>query len=249
MGVFGSWVRLGAGLVYMALSFVVHAVVLLVLLPTRGLRIRSCNVYGWITGRVVTWLSGSRLEVQGREHLDAARPAIYLSNHASVLDIFIGIQLGPMGTCGVAKKEIVYTPFFGQLYWLSGHLMLDRGNRDKAVAAMKRLEEKVSRYGLSIWMFPEGTRSRDGRLLPFKKGVYHLAVGTGLPVVPVVVKGAHKAWETGTLRLTGHPIEVEVLPAIDTSGWGERSSDDVIAELEQVYDAHLPEGQRRQEAE
>lgn len=239
-----SLLRVLVGLIYMASAFVVHLWVLLVLLPFRGLRIRSCNVYGWITGRVIRWLSGSPMTVEGREHLDAGRQAIYISNHASMLDIFIGIQLGPMGTCGVAKKEVVWTPFFGQLYWLSGHLRIDRGNRDKAIAAMKRLADQVARYGLSIWMFPEGTRSRDGRLLPFKKGVYHLALSTGLPVVPVVVQGTHQAWQKGTLALSGAPLHVKVLPPIDTSQWHERSSDEVLQELHGLYVEHLPEDQR-----
>ncbi len=239
-----SWIRLGVGFVYMGLSFVVHATVLVLLMPFRGVRIRSCNVYGWITGRVVTWLSGSPITVLGREHLDPGRPAIYLANHASILDIFTGIMLGPMGVVGVAKKEIVYTPFFGQLYWLSGHLLIDRGRSDRARAAMERLQDTVNHHGLSIWMFPEGTRSRDGRLLPLKKGFVHLAIGTGLPVVPVVHRGAHKAWEKGTTRLTGSPIEIEVLPAIDTSDWADRSTDEIVEEVHAVFAAHLHEDQQ-----
>lgn len=244
MNAVSSALRIAVGLVYMALSFVVHAAVLIVLMPFRGVRIRSCNYYGWITGRVITWLTGSPVTVRGREHLDASRPAIYVSNHTSMLDIFLGIWLGPLGTCGVAKKEVVYTPFFGQLYWLSGHLRIDRGNSAKAVAAMKELERLVERYTLSIWMWPEGTRSRTGRLLPFKKGVYHLAVGTGLPVVPVIVRGAHHAWEKGTLALSGAPIDVEVLPAIETSSWSARDAGEVMQELHDLFVEHLPEDQR-----
>jgi len=244
VNVVSSYLRMALGLVYMALSFVIQATVLIVLFPFRGLRIRSCNYYGWVTGRVITWLSGSQVTVKGQEHLDASRPAIYISNHTSVLDIFLGIWLGPLGTCGVAKKEIVYAPFFGQLYWLSGHLRIDRGNSDKAIAAMKELERLVHKYTLSIWMWPEGTRSRTGRLLPFKKGVYHLAVGTGLPVVPVMVRGAHHAWEKGTYNLSGAPIEIEAMPAIDTSDWSGRDAGEVMQELHDLFAANLPEDQQ-----
>lgn len=231
-------------LVFLAASALVHGVVLLLLMPFRGLRIRSCNVYGWITGRAVLALAGLPWTVEGREHLDPARPAIYVSNHTSSADIFLGIALGPLGVCGVAKKEVVWYPFFGQLYALSGHLLIDRGNSAKAVAAMKRLEALVGRYRLSIWMWPEGTRSKDGRLLPFKKGVWHLAVGTGLPVVPVVVEGAHRAVRKGTVQFTGHPITVRVLPAIDTSDWASQDADTVIAALHAQFVAALPDAQR-----
>lgn len=240
----GGYLKALAGLVYMAVAGTALILALIVLLPSRNLRIRLCNHWGSLTGSLMTWLSGSRVTVEHRERFDGDRPAIYISNHTSVLDIFLGIWLSPEGTVGVAKKEVVYYPFFGQAYFLSGHLMIDRGNRDKAVASMKALVGIVHDYGLSIWMWPEGTRSRTGRLLPFKKGVYHLAVQTGLPVVPVVVKGAHHAWEKGGLDIRGADIHVEVLPAIDTSDWADRDSREVSDELHALFEAHLPEEQR-----
>lgn len=240
----GSTVRVGLGLVFMAGATLVHAVVLLLLLPSRNLRIRSCNLWGWVTGRFMLWISGSTLRVHGREHLDGRRPAIYVSNHTSALDIFIGISQGPLGTVGVAKKEVVFYPFFGQLYWLSGHLRLDRADREKALDAMKELEQLVREHGLSIWMWPEGTRSRDGRLLPFKKGIWHLAVSTGLPVVPVVVAGAQRAWVKGSLAIRPTQIDCTVLPAIDTSGWKDRPMEEVLQELHGMFVAYLPPEQQ-----
>lgn len=239
-----TWLKLLVGLIYMAVASILHAFILLVLLPSRNLRIRSCNYWGWVTGRFCIWLAGCTLTVRGGEHLDSKRPAIYISNHTSAHDIFIGIWQGPVGVVGVAKKEVALTPFFGQLYWLSGHLLLDRGNHEKALAGMRDLADIVKRYGLSIWMWPEGTRSRDGRLLPFKKGLYHLAVQTGLPVVPVVVRGAHKSWAKGTWVIRGVPIEVDVLPAIDTRGWADRDPETCMTELHALFVEHLPEDQR-----
>ncbi|MCB9664691.1 MAG: 1-acyl-sn-glycerol-3-phosphate acyltransferase [Alphaproteobacteria bacterium] len=240
----GSWLRIGVGFVYMAVATVVHGLLMLLLLPWRGVRIRSCNLWGWVTGRFCMWLSGSSLEVHGAGNLSGDRPVIYVSNHTSMLDIFLGIWLAPLGTVGVAKKEVVYYPFFGQLYWLSGHLRLDRGHHGRALEAMRELVRIVARYRLSIWMWPEGTRSRDGRLLPFKKGIWHLACATGLPVVPVVVSGAHQAWEKGSMRLRPTHVTVEVLPAIDTSGWATRDADEVVQELHDLFEARLPPAQR-----
>lgn len=239
-----SFIRVVVGFVVMAVAASLHALVLLVLFPSRNLRIRACNLWGWVVGPFFVWLSGSKVTLTGAEHLDRARPAIYVTNHTSTLDIFIGIGLGPLGTVGVAKREVVYYPFFGQLYWLSGHLRIDRGHRGRAIAAMQELSAVVRRYRLSIWMWPEGTRSRDGRLLPFKKGIYHLAIGTGLPVVPVVIAGAQQTWVKGTMKLRPCDITVDVLPAIDTSTWADQDCDDVIASLRQVFIDALPEAQR-----
>ncbi len=241
---FVSLLRVGIGFVYMVVATVLQGALMLLLLPWRNLRIRSCNYWGWVTGWFCMWISGSRFHVEGAEHLDGKRPAIYISNHTSTLDIFLGIHVSPVGTVGVAKKEVVYYPFFGQLYLLSGHLLLDRGNHARALEAMKTLSTLVRRYGLSIWMWPEGTRSRDGRLKPFKKGIWHLAVSVGLPVVPVVVSGAQTTWKKGTVELVPADVRVQVLPAIDTSSWKDRDPDEVVAELHAIFTAYLPEDQQ-----
>ena len=109
---------------------------------------------------------------------------------------------------------------------------------------MKSLGEIVRRGGLSILISPEGTRSRTGRMLPFKKGFVHLARQTGLPVVPIVISGAHKSWVKNTLTIRGVPVTAEVLPPISTEGWAERENDDVLREVEGVFSAHLPADQR-----
>ncbi|HMV68875.1 MAG TPA: lysophospholipid acyltransferase family protein [Myxococcota bacterium] len=239
-----SLIKMAVGLVYMAASAVVHGLILLALTPSRNLRIRASNYWGWVSGRFCMWLSGSTVTIHGGEHFDGARPAIYISNHTSIHDIFIGIWQAPVGTVGVAKKEVVWLPFFGQLYWMSGHLRIDRGNHERAMASMRDLEDIVRRYRLSIWMWPEGTRARDGRLQPFKKGLYHLAVHTGLPVVPVIVRGAHLAWRKGSFVIRGVPIEVEALPAISTAGWADRDPDVCMEELHALFAQHLPPDQQ-----
>lgn len=239
-----SLLRILAGFLWLLVSAPLHAAVLVLLMPSRLARIRSCNLWGWVNGRVLLWIGGARLQVQGREHLRADRPAIYVSNHTTIHDIFLGIHLGPLGVVGVAKKEVVYYPLFGQLYWLSGHLRIDRGDHGRAVAAMTALAELVRRHRLSIWMWPEGTRSRDGRLLPFRKGIWHLAVETGLPIVPVVVRGGHEAWGKGTLRLRPVTLEVDVLPALDTSDWAGRDKEACVAAVRQVFLDRLPADQQ-----
>jgi 1-acyl-sn-glycerol-3-phosphate acyltransferase len=235
-----SYVRVLIGLVYMSIAAPLQMLLMLLLVPWRGARIRLCNYWGWVSGRFVLWLSGSTVHVHHPERVRADRQVIYVSNHTSVLDIFLGIWISPAGTVGVAKKEVVWYPFFGQLYWLSGHLRIDRGDRGRALAAMDELASIVRRNRLSIWIWPEGTRSRTGRLLPFKKGIYHLALETGLPVQPVVVRGAQRAWGKGGMRIEPTTIEVEVLEPIDTSSWKDRPIEACLEEVHDVFLAALP---------
>jgi 1-acyl-sn-glycerol-3-phosphate acyltransferase len=238
------WLKVVIGLVYMAIAAPLHGVLMVFLLPWRNLRIRACNYWGWVSGRFILLLSGSDVVVAHGERMRADRQVIYVSNHTSVLDIFLGIWLSPVGTVGVAKKEVVWYPFFGQLYFLSGHLLIDRGDHGKAMKAMQELVRIVRTFRLSIWIWPEGTRSRDGRLLPFKKGIYHLAVETGLPVQPVIVKGAHGAWGKGGLDIRETRIDVEVLEPLDTSSWKDRPMEECLQELHGVFLQHLPPEQQ-----
>jgi lysophosphatidate acyltransferase len=245
-----TFVKLSVGFVFMGIGGTFFLLVCLLLLPFRVARIKACNVFGKTVGRAIMWVSGCRLTWKGTEHLDASRPAIYISNHTSSLDVFMGMWLSPMGTVGIAKKEVIYYPFLGQLYLLSGHLRIDRSSPRKAVQSLKDLATYVKDNRLSIFLWPEGTRSRTGRLKrPFKKGFGHLALQTGLPIVPVVVKGAQRSWVKGELKLRASDIEIEVLPPVDTSGWTKRKLAEHLAEVEQMFVDVLPEDQWPEVAE
>lgn len=236
-----AWKCLVAALVVGPLS-VLYMLVCALLLPWRVLRIRVGKLYGTLCGRAVCALAGIRTRVENPERL--AGPAIFVCNHASTVDMWAGMPLAPHGSCGVAKKEIVRVPFFGQAYFLSGHLRLDRGNRERAIASMAEAGRLVRDNDLSIWMWPEGTRSRDGRLRPLKKGFVHLAIATGLPVVPVVFHDAHRLWPGRTLRIAPGELRVEVLPAIETGGWSAETSGLHALQVQSAFQDALGERQK-----
>ena len=235
--------RVITGTLVFALLVALWVPLLVLLLPWRVQRIKACNYFGKVAGSTVMRISGSPLTITGHENLDPDRPAIYISNHTSAADLFIGMWLAPVGTVGIAKKQVVYYPLLGQIYLLSGHLRIDRGNSASAVESLRKLSEIVRNNGLSIYMWPEGTRS-VGPLLPFKKGIVHLAIQTGLPVVPVVVSGAHELWVKNTLRVRPVPVRVDVLPAIATQGWSTEHLDDHLAELQRAFADALPLDQK-----
>jgi 1-acyl-sn-glycerol-3-phosphate acyltransferase len=193
--------------------------VMVLLLPWRRARIDLGIGYGHVLGSWTARLLGFRFDVEGRERLQALMPAIYVLNHSSMLDLLLGLAIVPFGACSVAKKEIARVPLFGQAYWLSGHLLLDRRSREKAHAAMDAATETMKRLGLGAWIWPEGTRSPDGELQPFKKGFVHFALATGLPVVPIVIHDAPARWPARTFDFRPGVLRVEVLEVIPTDDW------------------------------
>ena len=239
-----STAKIVLGLACTLVGVVVMVTILLLLLPFRTTRIKACNYFGKIYGPLMMWVSGCPVTIEGREHLDGARPAIYACNHTSILDIFLAVFLSPVGTVGIAKKSVIYYPFFGILYLLSGHLRIDRSDRRRAVASLRELAGLVRTRGLSINIWPEGTRARDGHLLPLKKGIVHLALQTGLPIVPIVVSGAHKSWAKGSLSVKRTDIHVRVLPPVETSGWSAEAMEDHLRQLHATYAAALPGDQQ-----
>lgn len=239
-----SLVRYIVGFIVLAVLAGAHMVVLLLLLPSYALRVRASNCLGHVLGPAELAITGCDVSVEGREAFDGSRPAIYASNHTSMLDIFIAIWLSPRGTVGVGKAEVIWIPIFGQAYALSGNLRIDRGNRERAKASLKKLGERVRKHKLSIFYWPEGTRMKDGRLGTFKKGLYHLAVATGLPIVPVVVTNAHKAMPKNTRTIVPTKVGVRTLPPVDTSGWADMDPAEAMAALQQVFADALPEEQK-----
>lgn len=240
--------RMAFGIAVYAVCAVVVLVALLVCLPSRKTRIKIGNLTGHFTGHLAVWLTGSSYVVKGVEHLDPERPAIYVANHASILDIALGIWLAPTGTVGVAKREIVFYPFFGQYYWLAGHLRIDRKNARRALMSLRALAALVKRHALSVFIWPEGHRAEDGRLRAFKRGAFHLALETRLPIVPVVIAGSHRAWPIGSARLVRTHVQITCLPPIDTRDWTSETLGQRVREIEAMFAATLPEAQRPQKA-
>ncbi len=238
-----SVLRLLAGAAFMAALTVPFLVVCVLLLPSRRMRIHVGNAFGHIIGRSCLAVAGVQVDPAVAEACAAQAPAIFVSNHASILDILVGIWLAPYGTCGIGKKEVVWYPFFGLVYLLSGHLRIDRSNRASAVEGLRGTAALMKQARLGAWIWPEGTRAPDGRLLAFKKGFAHLALATRLPIVPVVVEGAHRLWPRDGLRLVPGRLPVRVLPPISTEDWTPERLDQHIAEVRQVFLDTLPHDQ------
>lgn len=243
-----SALRLVVGFVYVGVIIFVLLLGLVALLPFgRRARVLFTNRIGSILGQGVMAISGSRLQVLGRENAHSGRPVIFANNHTSTLDAFTTIWLTPQGTVGLAKKEIIFYPFYGIGWILSGQPIIDRSNPERAKASMKALGDLVSEQNFSVCMLPEGTRSRDGCLQPFKKGIVHLALQTKLPIVPMVTIGAAGAWDRGRWVIRRRDIAVHFLPPIETAQWSADRVDEHLEELRQRFVEMLPSSMLRAE--
>jgi 1-acyl-sn-glycerol-3-phosphate acyltransferase len=159
-------------------------------------------------------LAGVRVETTGLDQLDAAGTYIFMSNHVSNLDPPILIPLIPRRTSVMVKKELFSYPILGKAMRMGSLVPVDRGNRDAGIEAVKAAK-KVVGQGLNMTIYVEGKRSFDGKLLPFKKGPFYLAMECGVPVVPVTIAGTHYAMpkkrfaiRPGTVKVIFHrPIE------------------------------------------
>ncbi|WOL15700.1 hypothetical protein Cni_G24481 [Canna indica] len=235
-----SVVRIVACFITMMFTTFVWAVVMIVMLPWPYERIRQGNLYGHVTGRLMMWILGNPIKIEGSEFSDTR--AIFICNHASPIDIFLAMWLTPVGTVGIAKKEIIWYPLFGQLYLLANHLRIDRSNPTAAIESLKEAATAIMNNNLSLIFFPEGTRSRSGRLLPFKKGFLHIALQTRLPIVPMILTGTHLAWRKNSLRVRPAPIAVKYLPPIATDGWKEENMNEYIDKMHSLtfYESNGP---------
>lgn len=162
------------------------------------------------------WL-GITMTVEGWEHLET-RPAIYIGNHQSMIDILFLGRIFPNRCTVTAKKSLQYSPILGQWMTLAGAIFIDRGNSKGALNSLQKAGDDLKEKEISIWMFPEGTRTlfQTPNLLPFKKGAFHLAVQSGVPIVPVVCENYWRLYHKGTF--VGGELKVKVLPPIPTTG-------------------------------
>lgn len=174
-----------------------------------------CDPHGKLVyriGRFWTWtilkLGGVSLRVLGLDQIDPRQPYVFIANHQSNIDIPVLIQsLIAHQLRWVAKKELLWIPFFGWALWASKHILVDRADPRSAIKSLKTARERI-RAGISIVVFPEGTRSRNGTLLRFKKGGMLLALQTGTPIVPITINGSRNVLPAGAWRLLPGTIDV-----------------------------------------
>jgi len=200
-----------------------------------GSRSEARNFATSLFADVSSALIGLNLVVRGEYHLWENRPAVFVFNHQSKVDVVIMAKLLRRDIAGVGKKEIRDMPLIGTTLELAGTIFIDRQNSASAIEAMKPLVDAMRNQGKSVAIAPEGTRSITPRLAPFKKGPFHLAIQAGVPVVPVVIHNAGDVAPKGDFIFRPATVEVDVLPPVDTSDWSAETIEEHVAEVRALF--------------
>jgi 1-acyl-sn-glycerol-3-phosphate acyltransferase len=192
-------------------------------------------------GHLGVRLAGVRIEVRGSEHLQPGRNYIFMSNHASNLDPPVLIPVIP-GRCSVlVKKELFRIPILGIGMRVADLVPVDRSDREAAIESVNAAI-KVLRQGLHMVIFPEGTRSADGRLLPFKKGPFHLAAESDVPIVPVTLLGTFESWPKTRFALRPGTATVVFHAPIDPRSYADRG--ELMTTVSEIIGSALPAERR-----
>jgi 1-acyl-sn-glycerol-3-phosphate acyltransferase len=199
-------------------------------------------LYRVVIHGIVPWgvrAAGVRVEVTGRERVPAGISCIYLANHVSNLDPPVLFPELPGMAVAMLKKELMRIPLLGAGMRLAGFVPVERGHRrESAQASVAKAAEALDR-GRHMLIFAEGTRSRDGRLQPFKRGPFYLAMESGAPIVPIIVSGTEKMMRKGSAAITPGLAHVEFLKPVWPQEFSSR--EDLMATVRERMIAALPE--------
>ncbi len=189
-------------------------------------------------GRIILWLSGARVMVRGGSSLSHGRPYIFAANHQSQFDIFALQGYLDFDFRWLAKQELFKVPVFGAAMRRVGYIPVDRSHSRAAVHSLDEAARRIA-DGTSVVIFPEGTRSPDGALLPFKSGAMVLAIKSGVPLVPVAIHGTHAILPKGQLLARSGRIMISIGEPIETRGYRLKEKGDLALHLQEAVAALL----------
>jgi 1-acyl-sn-glycerol-3-phosphate acyltransferase len=178
-----------------------------------------------------------RVVVEGAEHLAPGRPAVLVANHESWFDVFALATHLPGDNRFVGKKELTKVPIFGFAWQACGHIAIDRTDRGSAIRSLDEAGRRVVEEGARVILFPEGTRSRTERMLPFKKGAFMLSLKLGIPVVPIGISGSRDVMAPGSWRIRPGTIRIRIGEPIPVAGQGPQDRDALMRRTRAAVEA------------
>lgn len=199
---------------------------------------RFLHAYGKFWGRAALFFAGTRVRVVGAEKIPRDIPLIFMGNHRSNFDILALYAGLPHHFSWIAKEELFRIPLFGYAMRRAGYLPLDRSDGRRAFKTMETAAEKI-RNGVSVIIFPEGTRSLDGNLLPFKRGGFLLAARASVPIVPFSISGSERVNPPRRMEIHPGTITITFGDPIPTEGATGRRRDDLIGRVREAIEAGL----------
>jgi 1-acyl-sn-glycerol-3-phosphate acyltransferase len=192
--------------------------------------------------RFVLRLVGVRVRVEGIENIPQGI-CIFAANHISSIDPLTFIPVIPRRVAILVKKELFRIPILSRAMRLSQFVAVDRADRESAASSVDVAVERL-KQGLSLAVYPEGTRSPDGRLRPFKRGAFAMAIAAGVPIVPVSIVGAQRLMQKGSWKIRAGEAVIRFGPAVDASEYTPDRRNELLVRVESLVAAGLPEEQR-----
>lgn len=192
------------------------AMILLMLLSLGRLQDFLIKWIGYILGRTTLAVAGVRVQVHYHDK-KPEEPAVFLINHSSTLDLFIVISIMLPRIRFIAKRELLYNPFFWIIIKASGQIMIDRKDSRKAFYQLQEAYKHIRKNRLSLMFAPEGTRSQTGRIGPFKSGAFHTAINLGYPIIPIYFEGTYDLCPGRSLITRPGTVHVHFHEPVDTS--------------------------------
>lgn len=202
--------------------------------------------FGQLVGGVALKIMGITYELDHPEYF-TSESKVWVANHQNSLDLFLLSFLVPKGTVVVGKKSLKWIPIFGQVFWLGGNFLIDRGNRSNALGVMDQVKDSLVENKGPVFVLPEGTRSRGSGLGKFKKGAFYTAIAAEVPVQAIVIPHFHQQINLGKWH-AGH-LKIKVLPPFPTKGKTFEQLDSFVDEVRNAFVKAIGEGRVESKAE
>jgi 1-acyl-sn-glycerol-3-phosphate acyltransferase len=190
--------------------------------------------------KTILRVCGIQVKRRGSENVDGRLPRIYMTNHQSYFDIFALLAYLPVDFKFILKQELMKIPFLGLAMRRAEYIGIQREDPRKAIRSINRAAEKI-RNGASVVIFPEGTRSVDGRLQPFKKGGFNLALKAGCDIVPITINGSHRIVPKGSLHVNKGQFTMHIGRPISTKGFNKKNLTQLMDRVRAAMRAQLDE--------
>ena len=193
--------------------------------------------------KFVLAVSRIKVNVNGLYNIRPDRSYIYMSNHQSNFDIPVALAYLPFKFRWVAKAELFKIPIFGYAMHRIGHINIDRSNRRAAFKSLKKAAKNI-REGVSVLIYPEGTRSKDGNIRPFKNGGFVLAVESGVPIVPVIIHGTWPIMPKDKIIIRPGNVTIEIKEPIETKNYTRKTKDELLEKVRNIICESFEKGKR-----
>ncbi len=191
--------------------------------------------------KILLIMTSVRVQVTGKENLKEGQSYVFMVNHQSVFDIFVLLAHIPVQFRWIVKKELFKVPVFGQAMRNAGYIEIDRQNHEKALKSLDIAAQKIQE-GKSVMTFPEGTRSKDGKIKPFKQGMFYLAVQSGVPIIPVTLIGTAEIMTKHSLKIFPKKVKMVIDKPVDVRNYSIENRSELITFVQNIITKNYEQG-------